>query len=105
MLKCCATLTTPSAALQQVCGETDPFMPAELLYVGAGEQLLLLVTDTLEILTLLLAEDHPTSLTDLQVSRPLLLISPASSLLRKARQQNNQSHQQDTLKQNEFLEV
>lgn len=33
-------------------------MPAELLYVKTGEQLLPLETVTLEILTLVLAKDH-----------------------------------------------
>lgn len=58
VLKCRATLAAPAAALQRVCGEANPFMPAELLYVKTGEQLLPLETVTLEILTLVLAKDH-----------------------------------------------
>ncbi len=47
MLKCCATVATPSAALQRVCAETNPFISTKLLYVETGEQLLPLVTATL----------------------------------------------------------
>lgn len=48
MLKCCATLATPAAAIQQVSAVTKPFLPAELPHVKTGKQRLPLETVTLE---------------------------------------------------------
>lgn len=51
MLKCCATLATPTAAPQRVYGENNPLMRPKHLHVRTGGRLLQLAAVTLEIFT------------------------------------------------------